>query len=50
MELGHLPYKQGTYEDYVGRAGLERNGKRRWQGHVADASSVLWRPCSQMIR
>src|SRR5262249_30177860 len=23
MELGHLPYKKGTYEDYVGRAGLE---------------------------
>jgi hypothetical protein len=21
MELGHLPYKKGTYEDYVGRAG-----------------------------
>ena len=20
MELGHLPYKKGTYEDYVGRA------------------------------
>jgi polyphosphate glucokinase len=26
MELGHLPYKKGTYEDYVGRAGLERFG------------------------
>ena len=23
MELGHLPYKKGTYEDYVGRAGLD---------------------------
>jgi polyphosphate glucokinase len=22
MEIGHLPYKKGTYEDYVGRAGL----------------------------
>lgn len=29
MELGHLPYKKSTYEDYVGRAGLERNGKKR---------------------
>jgi polyphosphate glucokinase len=31
MELGHLPYKKGTYEDYVGRAGLERGGKKTWR-------------------
>jgi polyphosphate glucokinase len=24
-ELGHLPYKNGTYEDYVGVRGLERS-------------------------
>jgi polyphosphate glucokinase len=36
MELGHLPYKKGTYEDYVGRAGLERHGKATWRRHVAD--------------
>src|SRR5437870_7542738 len=36
MELGHLPYKKGTYEDYVGRAGLERNGEKKWRRHVAD--------------
>jgi polyphosphate glucokinase len=24
MELGHLPYRKDTYEDYVGRAGLQR--------------------------
>jgi polyphosphate glucokinase len=36
MELGHLPYKKGTYEDYVGRAGLERYGKKKWRRHVAD--------------
>lgn len=36
MELGHLPYKKATYEDYVGEAGLERHGKRRWRRHVAD--------------
>ena len=29
MELGHLPYKKGTYEEYVGRAGLERHGKKQ---------------------
>ena len=27
MELGHLPYKKGTYEDYVGLRGLEKEGK-----------------------
>ena len=31
MELAHLPYKKGTYEDYVGRAGLERHGKKKWR-------------------
>jgi polyphosphate glucokinase len=36
MELGHLPYKKGTYEDYVGSAGLERHGKKKWRRHVAD--------------
>jgi polyphosphate glucokinase len=28
MELGHLPYKKGTYEDYLGLRGLERMGKK----------------------
>jgi polyphosphate glucokinase len=41
MELGHLPYKKGTYEDYVGRAGLERDGKKRWRHHVADVVERL---------
>jgi polyphosphate glucokinase len=36
LELGHLPYKKGTYEDYVGRHGLERDGKKKWRRHVAD--------------
>src|SRR5438093_5206735 len=36
MEHGHLPYKKGSYEDYVGRAGLERYGKKKWRRHVAD--------------
>ena len=41
MELGHLPYKKGTYEDYVGRAGLKRRGKKRWRGDVADVVARL---------
>jgi polyphosphate glucokinase len=41
MELGHLPYKKGTYEDYVGRAGLECRGKKKWRRHVADVVERL---------
>jgi polyphosphate glucokinase len=35
MELAHLSYKNGTYEDYVGVRGLKRLGKKKWQSHVA---------------
>jgi polyphosphate glucokinase len=41
MELGHLPYKKGTFEDYVGHAGLERHGKKKWRRHVADVVKRL---------
>jgi polyphosphate glucokinase len=41
MELGHLPYKKGTYESYVGRAGLERAGKKKWRRRVADVVERL---------
>jgi glucose-6-phosphate isomerase len=35
------PYKKGTYEDYVGRAGLERHGKKKWRRDVADVVTRL---------
>ena len=41
LELAHLPYKKGTFEDYVGRAGLERHGKKKWHRHVADVVARL---------
>ena len=41
LELGHLPYKKGTYEDYVGRAGLERLGKTKWRRHIANVVTRL---------
>lgn len=35
MELAHLPYKKGrSYEDYLGLAGLERLGKKKWRHQV----------------
>jgi hypothetical protein len=30
MELGHLSYKNGTYEDYIGLGGLKWLGKKKW--------------------
>jgi polyphosphate glucokinase len=36
MELGHLPYRKRTYEDYVGVRALERVGKKKWRENVAD--------------
>ena len=41
MELGHLPYKKATYEDYVGARGMERLGKKRWRKHVFDVVERL---------
>ncbi len=41
MELGHLPYKEATFEDYVGLRGLDRLGKKKWRQAVADMVARL---------
>jgi polyphosphate glucokinase len=41
MELGHLPYRKGTYEDYVGLRGLTAHGKKKWRKHVEDVIARL---------
>jgi hypothetical protein len=42
MELAHLPYKNGrTYEEYVGKAGLRRLGKKKWRRSVVDVLKRL---------
>jgi polyphosphate glucokinase len=41
MELGHLPYRKGTYEDYVGTRGLDRLGLKKWRKHVAHVVALL---------
>jgi polyphosphate glucokinase len=41
MELAHLPYKHKTFEDYVGKRGLDRLGKKRWRAHVAAVVKAL---------
>jgi polyphosphate glucokinase len=41
MELGHLPYEDSTFEDYVGMRGLERLGPEKWRQHVKDVVARL---------
>jgi len=41
MELGHLAYRNETYEDYVGIRALERLGKKKWRGHVEYVVNLL---------
>jgi polyphosphate glucokinase len=41
MELGHLPYRKATFEDYVGRRGFERLGKKKWRRHVDEVIALL---------
>ena len=41
MELGHLPYKKATYEDYLGEAARLHYGKERWQKRVLKVVEAL---------
>jgi polyphosphate glucokinase len=41
LELAHLPYRRGTYEDYVGLRGYDRMGRRKWEKHVHTVVELL---------
>jgi polyphosphate glucokinase len=41
MELGHLPYRKATFEDYVGLRGLKARGPKKWRKDVADVVARL---------
>ncbi len=41
LELGHLPYRKGTFEDYVGLRGLQKRGKKKWRRTVDDVVTRL---------
>jgi polyphosphate glucokinase len=41
MELGHLPYKKATFEDYVGIRGVKKYGKKKWRSFVTDVVKRL---------
>jgi polyphosphate glucokinase len=38
LELAHLSYRHGTYEDYVGLRAMKRLGRKKWRAHVADVA------------
>ena len=40
MEVQHMPFRKGTYEDYVGERGLERLGLKRWRKALLDVIDV----------
>jgi len=47
LELGHHPWKKYTYEDYIGRRGLDKYGKKRWNKYLQEviaqtASTFNW--------
>src|SRR4051794_13937022 len=41
MELGHLPFRKATFEDYVGEHARRRLGKKKWRARVAEAIEQL---------
>lgn len=41
MELGHLPYKKATYEDYVSARAFEKRGKKKWRCSVENVVEKL---------
>src|SRR4029434_7269573 len=41
MELGHLPYRDGTFEEYVGVHGLQEHGLTQWRRDVEDVVGRL---------
>ena len=41
LELGHLPFRKMTFEDYVGERGLKRLGKKKWRHAVFEAIEQL---------
>lgn len=41
LELGHLPFRKKTFEDYVSERALERKGKKEWKQAVSAAVEQL---------
>jgi polyphosphate glucokinase len=44
LEMGHHPFRKGrTYEEYLGAAGLEEKGKKKWNAYLQEAMENLER-------
>jgi polyphosphate glucokinase len=41
MELGHLPFRNMTFEDFVGERGRKKLGKKKWREAVAETVEAL---------
>jgi predicted NBD/HSP70 family sugar kinase len=41
LELGHLPFRKKTFEDYVGERGLKKSGKKKWKAAVFETIDQL---------
>jgi polyphosphate glucokinase len=41
LELAHLPFRSGTYENYIGARALERLGRKKWEKHVGFAAARM---------
>lgn len=37
LELGHHPWRKKTYEDYIGKRGLDKYGKKKWNEFLEEA-------------
>jgi polyphosphate glucokinase len=37
LELGHHPWRKKTYEDYIGKRGLDKYGKKKWNELLQEA-------------
>ena len=41
LELGHLPFRKKTFEEYVSERPLERKGKKKWRKAVFEVVERL---------
>lgn len=41
LEVGHLPYKKKTFEDYVGNKRFKKKGKKKWTKQVCKIVELL---------
>jgi polyphosphate glucokinase len=41
LELGHLPFRKKTFEDYVSEHALEKYGKKKWTEAVFETVQQL---------